>query len=473
MPKGFVWEIKVPEERQRKEFRNVEGLADSIAEHGQIEPIIVDMDKVLIAGERRFKAVSLLVERWKARHPNGESDQNDKEPLIWYEYRAPKSEKHRHAMELEENIQREPLTKDEYASAVAEYHRLQQSIKDELGENEHQGVRDTAEMLKLSKTKVAQMLMIDRILMLCPHLRELPTYSAMLSAFKKDKLYEIMAEIARRSSVTSAKHELSENTVVADGIEWLKSLQPESVDLFLTDVMYGIDVFEANAYSDGAEKPEWDDSPETAEKFLEALLPQVARVLGNHRHALICCAWVQTQQIVALAQSVGLAVDLPPIVWHRGSPKPARMPTHSTDKAYEMIVHLYKGTPIFPESCGPNVIEFQKRSKTVYPTQKPAKLAEYLIQQFSLPGHLVCDPCHGSGEFLIAASKHNRRVVGCDINPKAREILLARIETEVKEIENIKIEVVEEVDLDDPNLELEDQPLFDLDVYASAKGRSV
>ena len=473
MPKGFIWEIKVPESRQRKEFRNLESLADSIHQYGQIEPIIVDMDNLLIAGERRFKAISLLVERWKERHPKGEIDISDKEPLIWYEYRAPKSEKHRHAMELEENIQREPLTKDEYASAVAEYHRLQQSIKDELGLEDHQGVRDTAEMLKISKSKVAQMLMIDRILMLCPELKDLPTFSAMLGAFKKNKLYEIMAEIARRSSVSSAQHELIENTCTADGIEWLKSQKTESVDLFLTDVMYGIDIFEANAYSDGSEKPEWDDSPESAERFIQELMPQIARILINHRHALICCAWVQTHQIVELAQAVGLAVDLPPIVWHRGSPKPARMPTHSTDKAYEMIIHLYKGTPIFPESCGPNVIEFQKRSKTVYPTQKPAKLAEYLIDQFSLQGHVVCDPCHGSGEFLIAAAKKGRRVVGCDINPKAREILKARVETEVKSVE-VKPPTIETFDFpEESEQEFEDQPLFDLEAYATAKGRSM
>ena len=223
MPKGFIGDIKVPVERQRKEFRNVEALADSIAEYGQIEPIIVDMDNHLIAGERRLKAIGVLVERWKSRHPDGKIDITDKEPLVWFEYRAPKSEKHRHAMELEENIQREPLTKDEYASAVAEYHRLQQSIKTEAGLEEHQGVRDTAEMLQISKTKVAQMLMIDRILMLCPALKELSTYSAMLSAFKKDKLYEIMSEIARRSTVTNTQHALIANTCTADGIEWLKA----------------------------------------------------------------------------------------------------------------------------------------------------------------------------------------------------------------------------------------------------------
>ena len=466
MPKCTVEFIKVPLDRQRKEFRNIESLADSIAQYGQIEPIIVDLQDNLIAGERRYKAICLLAERAKAS--------GEKEPLVWYEYREPKTERHRHAMELEENIQREPLTKDEYASAVAEYHRLQQLIKDEVGLEQHQGVRDTAEMLKISKTKVSQMLMIDRILMLCPHLKDLPTYSAMLSAFKKDKLYEIMAEIASRSAVSNVQHALVENTCVSDGIEWLKSQPNGSVDLFITDVMYGIDVFEANAYSDGAEKPEWDDSPEAAEAFLVNLLPQVARVLGKHRHALICCAWVQSARIVELALLSGLAVDLPPIVWHRGSPKPARMPTHSTDKAYEMIIHLYKGTPIFPESCGPNVVEFQKRSKTVYPTQKPAKLAEYLIDVFSLQGHVVCDPCHGSGEFLIAAAKKGREVRGCDINPKAREILLARVETEVKEVTGVKVELVEdEIDMEDGPLELEDQPLFDLEAYATAKGRSV
>lgn len=54
-----VNEIKV-ENRIRKDFGDIEELAESIREHGLLQPIVVTPDKILLAGERRLRAVKSL-----------------------------------------------------------------------------------------------------------------------------------------------------------------------------------------------------------------------------------------------------------------------------------------------------------------------------------------------------------------------------------------------------------------------------
>jgi len=54
-----IQDIKI-ENRIRKDYGNIEELAQSIKEHGLLQPIVITPDNILIAGERRLKAVTLL-----------------------------------------------------------------------------------------------------------------------------------------------------------------------------------------------------------------------------------------------------------------------------------------------------------------------------------------------------------------------------------------------------------------------------
>ena len=62
------FEIKTPMMRQRKEFvpAKLKELADSIYEVGQIQPIVVDSNFILIAGERRLKAIKSILQNREA-----------------------------------------------------------------------------------------------------------------------------------------------------------------------------------------------------------------------------------------------------------------------------------------------------------------------------------------------------------------------------------------------------------------------
>ena len=62
-----------------------------------------------------------------------------------------------------------------------------------------------------------------------------------------------------------------------------------------------------------------------------------------------------------------------------------------------------------------------------YPTQKPLKLLERIIEAASRPGDLVLDPFAGCGTTIDAAEKLKRRWIGIDITTLAIDLIDARL----------------------------------------------
>lgn len=67
------------------------------------------------------------------------------------------------------------------------------------------------------------------------------------------------------------------------------------------------------------------------------------------------------------------------------------------------------------------------KERVNYPTQKPLALAERVIQLFSDPLDVVCDPFCGSGTHLLAAFNKGRVGIGCDISLDAVNLANERL----------------------------------------------
>lgn len=72
-----------------------------------------------------------------------------------------------------------------------------------------------------------------------------------------------------------------------------------------------------------------------------------------------------------------------------------------------------------------------KRERTGYPTQKPLRLLERIIQASSNPEDFVLDPFCGCATTLIAAQKLERKWIGIDISEKAVELVKSRLRREL------------------------------------------
>ncbi len=65
--------------------------------------------------------------------------------------------------------------------------------------------------------------------------------------------------------------------------------------------------------------------------------------------------------------------------------------------------------------------------RRVYPAQKPVQLFTWLIQKFTKPDDIICDPYMGSGATILAAVRAGRKCIGIDINRKACDLTLERL----------------------------------------------
>jgi site-specific DNA-methyltransferase (adenine-specific)/adenine-specific DNA-methyltransferase len=78
-------------------------------------------------------------------------------------------------------------------------------------------------------------------------------------------------------------------------------------------------------------------------------------------------------------------------------------------------------TDILPSKTGSELVG--------YPTQKPEKLLDRLIEAYSEPGALVFDCFMGSGTTPVVSSKCNRRFLGADINLGSIQLTTKRLAT--------------------------------------------
>lgn len=83
-------------ERRREDMGDIAGLAESIRKHGLLHPIVVDASGLLVAGERRLRAMQSLGKPWIEVKQLGEL-----------------SEAELREIELEENLRRKDLTEAE------------------------------------------------------------------------------------------------------------------------------------------------------------------------------------------------------------------------------------------------------------------------------------------------------------------------------------------------------------------------
>ena len=102
-----IEDIKV-KERIRKDMGDIAGLAESMKRFGQISPIVITKNNILVAGGRRLEAARSL--GWRTINAVTADVEDD---LSMLEY------------ELEENIQRRSFTQEEAAEAAEKLYRLQ------------------------------------------------------------------------------------------------------------------------------------------------------------------------------------------------------------------------------------------------------------------------------------------------------------------------------------------------------------
>lgn len=247
-----------------------------------------------------------------------------------------------------------------------------------------------------------------------------------------------------------------------DCIDWLTSLDSESVDLVFADPPYNI------------KKAEWDNF-ESQEKYIEwsiKWISQAARVLKPTGSLYICgfseiladlkhpaskyfkgCRWIiwhyknkanlgndwgrSHESIIHLRKSQSVKLNIDDIRIPYGA-HTLKYPSHpqaetsayggngSKKKRDNWTPHPKGAKPKdvldIPTTC--NGME----EKTPHPTQKPEELVRKFVLASSNDGDLVVDPFSGAGTTLVVAEQLNRRWLGCDLSLEYNKWAIHRLE---------------------------------------------
>ena len=221
-----------------------------------------------------------------------------------------------------------------------------------------------------------------------------------------------------------------------DCIEILNQARENSVDMIFADPPYflsngGITCHAGKMVS--VNKGKWDKSKGVEEnhKFTLEWLKACQRVLRPDGSI-----WVSgTTHII---YSVGFAMQqlgykiLNDIVWYKRNAPPnlsCRYFTHSTEIVlwaaknpkskhyfnYKLMKEINNGKQMRNVWEMPSPPAKEKKFGK-HPTQKPVKLARYLIRTFTKPNQIVLDNTCGSGSFLVASKLEGRNFIGIEKN---------------------------------------------------------
>ena len=224
-----------------------------------------------------------------------------------------------------------------------------------------------------------------------------------------------------------------------DAILFLMTLEPERADLIITDPAYSsLEKHRAKGtttrlkVSDGSSN-EW--FPVVPNEYFVGFFEQCYRVLKKNSHMYILCDVETMLAIKPMGEAVGFSW-WSPIVWDKMK---IGMGYHYRSQ-YELILFFEKGKRKLNNLGIPNVLRVP-RVHGGFPTEKPVELLETLVTQSSQPGELCVDPFMGSGSTGMAALKHGRRFLGCDITVKAFEEAARRLSGPPADIRQLPLPV--------------------------------
>jgi DNA modification methylase len=409
--------IKVAEDRHRKVLnqQKLEALAESIKEHGLIEPIVIEKVEGdlfgyrLIAGERRLRAHQLL----------GETH-------IEVVFRKDLDEWHRNALELEENIQREQLTWQEEIDAKLKVHELYQSrFGTALPRVKDSGwtLQDTAELMGESKGSIVQDIQLAKAIRVRP---ELGKKDSKVAAFKqlqiestlslKRELAEVFAQYATSQGEAEVEIRQGDSTIL------LKEYEDESFDFCITDPPYSIGMHDIQGTfpnrGDVREGITFDDSKDTL-LIQPEIFKELYRILKSQSHCYVFFAIAKYYEIKKMLEESGFWVCPTPLFWIKNNALNLR-PWLIYPVNYEPIFYCAKGYPPRPLSSIQTLSTFDHPIMSGilknHPAEKPLPLLKWLIGNCSEINERGIDPFAGGGSFLSACKEMGRRAVGIELD---------------------------------------------------------
>lgn len=389
------------EGRQRRELVDIEILAESISRLGLINPITVDENNVLIAGERRLTAAKHL--GW-THIPAQRADVNDLTSR---------------AIELEENVKRVDLPWQDQVRAVQEYHKLRQTEVKTWSQS------DTAAALGYTRASISQILIVaEEVEAGNKRVIEAPKYSVALGVTKRKIEREQANELEKVDVVLGTKpstpkvDEGEETILNVDFLSWVTGYKGPRFNLIHCDFPYGIG---ADSFAQGgaAQHGGYVDDEGTYWKLCQGLAENLNKIATESCHLIFWYSMKYHAQTLAFFErNTDFVIDPFPLIWMKTDnvgilPDPQRGPR----RIYETALFGRRGdrkvVQAVANAYGAPTIRERHMS------EKPESVVRHFFRMVVDETSIVLDPTCGSGSAIRAAeSLKAKHVLGLEINPE-------------------------------------------------------
>lgn len=210
-----------------------------------------------------------------------------------------------------------------------------------------------------------------------------------------------------------------------DAVDFLKSLESDSIDLMITDPAYESLEKHRKIGTTTRLKKSKSSSNQWFEIFpnsrFEELFAEIYRTLKKNSHFYLLCDQETAFYVKPIAEKCGFKF-WKPIIWDKMR---IGMGYHYRSR-YEFILFFEKGKRKLNNLGIPDILEVP-RVYNGYPTEKPTALIDILIKQSSTENDIVCDPFMGSGSVGVSALSLSRQFYGNDISNESINITLDRL----------------------------------------------
>ena len=223
--------------------------------------------------------------------------------------------------------------------------------------------------------------------------------------------------------------------VNGNAIDFMKTLEDESVDLIITDPPYKITAKGCAGNSGGMMRTKLTMQGKVFKhndiKPIE-YFPEFYRLLKDGSHCYVMTNHVNLQEMLNVAIECGFHF-IKSLIWNK------IMGLYYMSQ-FEYILFFRKGRGKKINKCGtadilniPNKKTKGEDGKNIHDTEKPVELMKILIENSSQEGELVLDPFIGVGAVGMACKELNRNCIGVELDENYYNIAYNRINNYVSE----------------------------------------
>lgn len=404
--------LRVGMERFRKEIGDVSALSDSFTKTRQILPIVITRKNELIDGGRRLAACMMAGIKVKCVYEDVVDD---------YQMRE---------LELEANLHRKDYTPAEEALAIEELHRLKQREygESQSGSTEGWSIEDTAKLLGKSRGSVYNAMEMAALVKTFPQLKTAKKKSEIRKAgHGLQKLMAVVEGVKKHEEAISSKRELF-SLVHGDAVENMVARDNGSVDILLTDPIYGIDADLLAQGVGGKTGGEFttagykiEDEREASLFYYSVVAREGFRFTTNNCHGYIFVGPEHFWDLRGMFLREGWRVHVKPLIWIKREVGQCNVPSAWPASCYEMIMYIRKDDSRLIREGMPDWIECPpvNPSNKRHPFEKPVDLLNNLLDRVALPGQTLYDPFMGSASAIEAGVKHKLFCIGVDNSTEA------------------------------------------------------